>query len=254
MSDLWPLLNAIDAKMAECAALGPVAPPLRRRLDGQLDALATYHSNAVHGAALSEADTGRALRGELRKDTDRAKVLEAVNYRDCLRRVREWGDDLRVVTAADVLDLHALLFRGQGQTHAGGLRTVSERSGECYRTLPSPGQLANMLNNWLEDFNRSSSVHPVIRAAEVHYRFFLMYPFDNGNGRMARLLTDLMLQRYGYAPAIVEVGERSTYYSAIEHAHLGEYQPFFDLLVRAADRGAAAQLAVLRAGAAPTRQ
>ena len=46
--------------------------------------------------------------------------------------------------------------------------------------------------------------HPIIIAATFHYRFARIHPFDDGNGRMARLLMNMILIKHGYTVAIIQ--------------------------------------------------
>lgn len=65
---------------------------------------------------------------------------------------------------------------------------------------PSPSdtpQLMNELSAWLT--RRPLAIHPIIAAAVAHLELVAIHPFDNGNGRTARALADLILYRYGYS-------------------------------------------------------
>ena len=58
--------------------------------------------------------------------------------------------------------------------------------------------------------------HPVIIAATFHYRFVRIHPFDDGNGRMARLLMNMILIRHGYAAAVIGRDDRERYIGELE--------------------------------------
>ena len=55
-------------------------------------------------------------------------------------------------------------------------------------------------------------------AATFHYRFVRIHPFDDGNGRMARLLMNLILIKHGYTVAIIPSAERERYLQELERA------------------------------------
>ncbi len=69
--------------------------------------------------------------------------------------------------------------------------------------------------------------------AEVHCRFEQIHPFLDGNGRVGRLLLNLVLVRVGYPPAIVYKRDRSRYLTALRRADGGELGPLGELLARA---------------------
>ena len=60
--------------------------------------------------------------------------------------------------------------------------------------------------------------HPIIIAANFHYEFVRIHPFDDGNGRMARLLMNLILMKHGYTIAMVRRDTREEYLDGLERA------------------------------------
>ena len=64
--------------------------------------------------------------------------------------------------------------------------------------------------------------HPVITAATFHYRFVRIHPFDDGNGRMARLLMNMILMKHGYTVALIPREERGEYINTLERTDKSE--------------------------------
>ena len=60
--------------------------------------------------------------------------------------------------------------------------------------------------------------HPIIIAATFHYRFVRIHPFDDGNGRMARLLMNMILIKHGYTVAMIQREKRDQYIHELEQA------------------------------------
>jgi Fic/DOC family len=73
----------------------------------------------------------------------------------------------------------------------------------------------------------------VVEVAAAHAAFERIHPFIDGNGRAGRLVTNLMLARLGYPPAIVYVRQRSRYLEALEKADLGDPEPLGEMIARA---------------------
>ena len=64
-------------------------------------------------------------------------------------------------------------------------------------------------------------MHPVERAARAHFRLMSIYPWTKNSGRVARLLSNLMLERDNYAPAIVHSIDRQRYYEVLRSETAG---------------------------------
>ena len=60
---------------------------------------------------------------------------------------------------------------------------------------PDAGRLEEEMERFLVWFNRSPDMDPVLRAAVAHLRFVTIHPFDDGNGRIARAISEMALSR-----------------------------------------------------------
>ena len=89
-------------------------------------------------------------------------------------------------------------------------------------------------------------LHPLVLAATFHYRFVAIHPFDDGNGRMARLLTNLILMQHGFVPVVIPLEARGDYLLALEKADAGDLADFVELMGRELIRSLALTLAAAR--------
>lgn len=60
-------------------------------------------------------------------------------------------------------------------------------------------------------------IHPIQFAAEAHYRLVKIHPFQDGNGRLSRLLMNLILMRAGYPPTLIRVEDRQEYFKSLNY-------------------------------------
>jgi hypothetical protein len=75
-------------------------------------------------------------------------------------------------------------------------------------------------------------VHPIVKAAWLHHRFVQIHPFADGNGRVARALTLLVLEKHRYAPLVVDRWHRAAYLKALDAANEGKLGDLVQLFVK----------------------
>jgi Fic family protein len=71
------------------------------------------------------------------------------------------------------------------------------------------------LVHWLSSKETRRQIHPVRRASRAHAILLRIYPFPKHNGKLSRLLMNLLLLREGYPPAIIHSTDRQRYYEAL---------------------------------------
>lgn len=211
----------------------------------------TYHSNAIEGNTLTQGETemflmeGLTAKGKPLKDhLDLRGHSNAINY--LLGFIR----DKEVLTEAAIRKLHEILLvepyqvqaidpngqptmktvaLGQYKTQPNHVRTPT---GEThYYALPeeTPAKMQDLMT-WYCDETAKGAIHLVEIAARFHHRFTAIHPFDDGNGRMSRLLMNLMLMQGGYPPAVIRIGEREQYLAALRRADIDEYDDFLSFI------------------------
>ena len=114
---------------------------------------------------------------------------------------------------------------------------------ECIFMAP-PAQLVPQLMNdlfeWMKEENKS--VHPLIMSSVFHYEFVFIHPFDDGNGRMARLWHTAMLAHwkpvFEYIPIESQIEKfQNEYYEAIARCHVeGESTLFIEFMLSQIDK------------------
>ncbi|RYD59133.1 MAG: Fic family protein [Sphingobacteriales bacterium] len=92
---------------------------------------------------------------------------------------------------------------------------------------PAAGKLGHEMSGFLEWFNQTSKIDPVLKAAVVHLWFVTIHPFDDGNGRIGRAIADMQLtradgssQRFYSMSAQIE-REKKDYYDMLERTQKG---------------------------------
>jgi Fic family protein len=228
------LRAAVLAKKAELDRLrGRTAPDALANLEHAHDLELTYTSNAIEGNALSAAETtlviehGITIGGKPLKDH-----LEALDHFDALRYVRELARERTGrLGEGDIRNLHRLVMQRSNPEIAGRYadqsRFVVTDSGR--HAFPPPAAVPALMGDfarWLADMSATPET-----AFAAHRRFVEIHPFNDGNGRTARLLMNLILLRGGYPPVAMRPEDRPAYLRALHDAQAGQGPGAFDLLL-----------------------
>jgi Fic family protein len=111
-----------------------------------------------------------------------------------------------------------------GRYRTGEMQVVSGPMGKekVHYEAVKPERVKTEMDNFLDWFNDDNSLDPVLKAAIAHFWFIIIHPFDDGNGRMARAITDLLLARAEgsgerfYSMSGQILAERKRYYEVLQ--------------------------------------
>lgn len=120
------------------------------------------------------------------------------------------------------------LIHGRWKTHA---NYAVRDDGTRVEFAPAE-QVQSEMELLLAEYERSKGTHAIIRAAWLHHRFISIHPFADGNGRVARALTLLVLLQSRYAPLVVDRRQRSDYIDTLERANIGDLRPLVRFFAR----------------------
>ena len=215
------LLSKIDSYAKVIREHRPLTPDEVKELDSYFRIGMTYSSNALEGNSLTLSETkvlledGITVGGKPIRDCYEA-TGHAQAYDYMLQTAR--GGPLQF-REEDILRLHALFYSGIDPDRAGCYRT-----GQVFITgteyIPPaaeevPGQIAELV----EELNqKKDTLHPVLLAAYAHRRLVDIHPFQDGNGRTARLLMNLVLVNKGYCIVSISPILRHDYITALQQA------------------------------------
>jgi Fic family protein len=117
---------------------------------------------------------------------------------------------------------------GQYKSMANSVRLAN---GEIFH-YASPQETPALMHDLVNWYNTNQSIlHPVELAALFHYKFVRIHPFDDGNGRGARLLMNYILLKYDYPPVIIKSEDKPNYLLALNKADAGDEAAFVDYIV-----------------------
>jgi len=86
------------------------------------------------------------------------------------------------------------------------------------------------LIDWINSEFEKRETHPVVLSTLLHYEFVRIHPFLDGNGRLARVLTSLVLVSNGYVPPTIKTDDRQHYISSLRSADGGNIHPLIEFI------------------------
>ena len=207
----------------------PFKPEILTSLEKWYEVELTYSSNAIEGNTLTRTETaivlekGITVRGKSLKDH-----VEIVDSADALSYVKELVRLGNVIGEREVKEIHYLSLLRSDRTNAGQYSSVERLiAGSSVKLTPAldiPNKMREF-GHWL------SSDEGAKHAIEAHLRLVSIHPFNDGNGRTARLLMNLLLIKSGYPPLIVSPADRPDYIDAIEKSQLtGDANDYFSFM------------------------
>ena len=242
-ADLLKIEKEMDSLRDELASLRPIAEDRMNRLNQKLRLDWNYHSNSIEGNTLTASETkslllygitanGKPLRDhlELRGHNEALKKLESIVHHD-LAITETLIKEFHRMIVVEKLDDDSEINPGEYKTKPNYLYSVTgeridfEPPQEVPRLM---NQLVNWLNNHIDPPKRKKqqyALHPLRIACGFHAEFVRIHPFGDGNGRMARIMMNLILMLCGYVPAVVRQEKRNDYYRALDLSSLDDIEP-----------------------------
>ena len=264
-------MGKIEELYQEWQSVQPLKEEDARRLNQKFMLEFNYNSNHIEGNTLTYGQTELLLLF--------GKVVDAANMKDLedmkasnvgLNMMQEQAASEYPLTETFIRQLHQTILRedytvyrqlpGGQQTsyvvHAGVYKTrpnsVITRSGERFE-YASPEEtpaLMTDLVSWYQEEEQKGELTLAELCALFHYRYIRIHPFEDGNGRIARLLVNFILTRHHYPMIVVKSADKENYLNALStcdgfvgtspsegaHADISKIAPFVEYIEKCMER------------------
>lgn len=264
-------MGKIEELYQEWQSVQPLKEEDARRLNQKFMLEFNYNSNHIEGNTLTYGQTELLLLF--------GKVVDAANMKDLedmkasnvgLNMMQEQAASEYPLTEIFIRQLHQTILRedytvyrqlpGGQQTsyvvHAGIYKTrpnsVITRSGERFE-YASPEEtpaLMRDLVSWYQEEEQKGELTLAELCALFHYRYIRIHPFEDGNGRIARLLVNFILTRHHYPMIVVKSADKENYLNALStcdgfvgtspsegaHADISKITPFVAYIEKCMER------------------
>lgn len=257
-------MNRLDGLLEKWYSLMPLSADDERRLERKFMLEFNYNSNHIEGNTLTYGQTELLLLfGKVVNEANMKDLEEMKAHNVCLQMMLTQAHDKEsVLSETFIRQLHKVMLREDYTVHRqlpGGKMTSYVVHAGCYKTRPnsvitptgerfdyaSPEETPALMYDlvkWYNDEEEAGVLTPIELAALFHYRYIRIHPFEDGNGRIARLLVNYILLRNDYPMVVVRSKLKKDYLAALNqtdvnvgilpsdgaHAGLEAARPFVD--------------------------
>ena len=240
------IFDYIDQLSATYHSLLPMSPENQRRWDKKVRLEFNYNSNHIEGNTLTYGDTQLLLLFDETHGSHPMRDYEEMKAHDvAFQKIKEWAADADMpLTEKDIRELNQIILVKSFWKDAitpDGHPTRRQIMVGSYKTQPNSVRLPNgelfeytapqevpikmqELMEWYRD--EQTALHPVTLAAMFHYKFVCIHPFDDGNGRVSRLLMNYVLLAHKLPPVVIKSSDKQNYLHALHLADTGQYEAF----------------------------
>lgn len=211
-----------------------------------------FHSNKIEGNSLTYGETKALI---LHNITASGKPLldhiQVKGHNEAINLILDVIKESRPLTENFIREIHTLILKEPYEINAitpeghptkkivqiGSYKTtpnhVKTQTGEIFR-FADPSETSAKMQDLLKWYNAEitkKDKNPVLIAAEFHYRFLRIHPFDDGNGRTARIIMNFILIQFGYVPVIIKSEDKQNYYSVLRQADSEIFEPYINFIL-----------------------
>ncbi len=187
-----------------------LSPQTLGRLKRSVLITSTGASTRIEGSRMSDKEVSRLIQGLKSTPPKGRDAQEVAGYADLLGRIFDNWKTLKI-TEGQILHFHQILlnFSEKDKTHKGKYKTADnmvvmrkEDGTEVVIFEPTKPYLTKKemddVLHWLDGEMKKGETHPLMLIANFIFEFLAIHPFRDGNGRLSRALTTLLLLKFGY--------------------------------------------------------
>jgi Fic family protein len=173
-----------------------------------------YNSNAIENSTLTLKETEKILLDlELSRNISLKEVYEAKNLARVMEYIRNKSQE-KDIEKELILLLHKMLITNIDEKIAGRFRQSGEYVRVGTHIALSPEKIEESISNILIEYKNNYSSYFLEKIAEFHLAFEAIHPFNDGNGRIGRIIINYQLARLGFPFIIVRNKGKEKYYKA----------------------------------------
>ena len=240
--------DQIDALKEQIESYGPISAGILNKINYKFRLDWNYYSNSMEGNTLTKTETRSVMVGNLTVGGKPIKdVLEMKGHNDVIEEILKVGRGQARLSEKRICDIHKGIMHEEDKNESTKIGKWKEKPNYLinYKNekfdFIAPIDVPQRMHALIDKTNaaidsiqahKKNHPHPVDVALQFHLDYVLIHPFYDGNGRTARILTNLLLISFGYPPFWVKEAERSVYnqYIADIQGYGGKPDLFFEFV------------------------
>lgn len=227
----------LEERLKQLNKLRPISSTLLLKLKERFEIEMTYHSNAIEGNTLTLKETYWVIQqGITVKGKSLKEHLEAKNHHEALSYLYDLVEHGSSNTISEHLirSLHSLVIQDIDKNIAGQYRKVDVFITGTDHVPPSALEVPHKMRELVAWARKNySKMYVVDFAAQFHHKFVHIHPFQDGNGRVGRLLMNIFLMAHGFPLVIIQKNDRQKYYRVLSEADYGNYKSLSTFIAQA---------------------
>ena len=257
--EIVKLLTEIDEFKGSWRVYQNIAPERLQALRQVATIESVASSTRIEGVKLTDREVARLLQDLKQREFTTRDEQEVAGYAEVMERVFESHSNIPL-TENHIKQLHSLLlqFSTKDERHRGAYKTLSnsvaafdatgKEIGVIFETstpFETPMRMTEMIR-WTNQVLSDALLHPLIVIAVFTVKFLAIHPFQDGNGRLSRILTTLLLLKAGYSyvpyssmESVIE-SNKQQYYLALRRTQISlqrdedtpDWLPWFTFFLR----------------------
>ena len=192
----------------------------------------THESTKIEGNTLSIAEVKTLLIDRVSiGGKDLRELYEVTNNEKAYKLIKNRLEQGAVLDEELIKDIHQVVM--ENIIEGGLYRSYNVRITGAGFTPPDWMEVRNNMKWFMADFEaKKSDLNPIELASYVHAEFVRIHPFQDGNGRTARLILNFILIKKGFQPVIIEAKDCTLYYKSMnDYSVKGDLESFYNIVM-----------------------
>ncbi len=242
------VIQKIDLLINQLKSLPKISEENQRKLDKKFRLEFSYNSNHIEGNTLTYGETELLLIFDKTEGVHEMREYEEMKAHDVAYQLLQnlAVQNEQPLTENYIKELNQIIlvkpFWKEAQTQDGQTTRrlikvgdykefsnhVKLQNGEMFyyaTPIDTPIKMGELIE-WYNIEVEKKELHPIELAALLHYKFVCIHPFDDGNGRISRLLMNYVLLKNNLPPIIIKTADKKGYLNALNQADVGKVNSF----------------------------